>query len=172
MEFKSLIVAVAMTITGCTTTTPFTGPDPQKVIEVDAKASDIYQGARQWIAENFRSSDAVIQYEDDATNTVIGRGSLPDSVCKTITHSYVPAAGQTGCLNYTSAEFVMKIEAKDSRMRITLPSVNYIVPRTAYIKGGPEPASQELMDALSIDILQMGDEIAAYVTEGTTDSSW
>ena len=68
----SIFAAAVLTACATTTSTPFTGPDPEQIFEVSSDAAGIYQGSRQWITENFKSANDVIQYQDESTATVIG----------------------------------------------------------------------------------------------------
>ncbi|OGQ00756.1 MAG: hypothetical protein A2Z40_04080 [Deltaproteobacteria bacterium RBG_19FT_COMBO_60_16] len=80
----------------------------QKVIEVPGIQKDvIYERSRIWIAKTFRSSKAVIEYENKETGVIIGNGIV----------YYTLSAG------FSSAEvpvrFTMKEDIKDGRIRIT-----------------------------------------------------
>ncbi|MGQ7844878.1 DUF4468 domain-containing protein [Granulosicoccus sp. 3-233] len=172
---KMIVLATVVAIAGCaTTSTPFTGPPPMKIVESNAEAAELFHGSRQWIAENFKSANAVIQYQDEATNTVIGRGTLPNAVCRNLVGGYVAVktakAGE--CIENLPLEFVMKVEAKDNRLRVSMPSARYIQPATGYIAASEGLATQEIMDAYKDEILGYGDKIAAYVVDGAADDDW
>ena len=166
MKYTSLLAAAVIS-TGCATATPYTGPTPEKIVQVDATASELFHGSRQWIAENFESAKNVIQYQDEATNTVIGRGYLPNTICIDPINNYVPieSASTTYCIDTVGLDFVMKIEAKDGRMKVSIPSATYF----DLAKSENKPLTSELVIANSPKILGYGDEIAEYVTAGGSD---
>lgn len=152
---------------------PYQGPDPEKIINVQADANGIYQGARQWIAENFKSANDVIQYQDQSTTTVIGRGRqqglcvLPsgEMVALSTTH---PAQ----CFVVRDIEFVLKVEAKDNRMRVSIPSILEVWPASQYGSGGSEPAGATTVEILGPELLSYGDLIKEYVETGVSDNNW
>ena len=78
---KKLLISgvVVSSLYGCATT-------PQQPVEQvkfekiypmgELKQAQVYDGARQWFATAFRSANAVIQYEDKATGSIIGKGNM------------------------------------------------------------------------------------------------
>ena len=161
------LLAATLLVTACGTTSPYTGPVPEKIVQVDATASELFQGSRQWIAENFESAKNVIQYQDEATNTVIGRGYLPNTICIDPINNYLPieSASTTYCIDTVGLDFVMKIEAKDGRMKVSIPSATYF----DLAKSENKPLTSELVIMNSPKILGYGDDIAEYVTKSGGD---
>lgn len=74
------VLGISAVLSGCATT-PQSPSEPvkfEKVYQIDGlNQAQIYDGARQWFATAFRSANAVIQYEDKATGSIIGKGNMP-----------------------------------------------------------------------------------------------
>jgi hypothetical protein len=80
----------------------------QKVIEVPGIPKDIiYERSRIWIAKTFRSSKAVIEYENKETGVIIGNGVIHYTLTAGFSSAEVPV------------RFTMKEDIKDGRIRIT-----------------------------------------------------
>lgn len=165
--------SIALLSACATTSTPYTGPDPEKIIEVSSDSAGIYQGSRQWIAENFKSANDVIQYQDESTATVIGRGRSK-KLCRLPSFEFVAISTTSAaqCLAVFDVEFVLKVEAKEQRMRVTIPTISVISPRSQYSSGGTSPASKEVVEAIGPELLAFGDEIKAYIESGTSSNDW
>ncbi|MFX9397393.1 DUF4468 domain-containing protein, partial [Acinetobacter baumannii] len=89
-------------------TTPQQPSEPvkfEKVYQIDGlNQAQIYDGARQWFAVAFASANAVIQYEDKASGTIIGKGNMR-----------YPCSGME-CLAMTGNErvdFTVRVDTKD-----------------------------------------------------------
>ncbi len=95
---KKILLAgfLGLGLAGCATT-PQQPSEPvkfEKVYQIDGlNQAQIYDGARQWFAVAFASANAVIQYEDKASGTIIGKGNMR-----------YPCSGMEclACLLYTS----------------------------------------------------------------------
>ena len=94
-------------------------PEYQGIVTSNIPASDLYTKAKLWIAENFRSANAVIQLDSPETGTI---------VCKGI---YVYDAGK---LSEMRVHMTFKIEAKENRFRYTI-SVNDMRAGTKDVSG-------------------------------------
>ncbi|MFT6303132.1 MAG: hypothetical protein ACI9XK_001359 [Granulosicoccus sp.] len=171
--FLAISVAAAIA-SGCAKPAPFTGADPARVVKVNADASAIYHGSLQWIAENFQSAKEAIQYQDEGTKTVIGRGQLSKGLCRTLLSKYVPkkTAGIGECRDDIPLEFVMKVEAKDSRLRVSIPNMTYRTTGGTLSRAKDVQASREIVSVMQGDILSFGDDIAAYIIAGGSKSAW
>jgi len=171
-----LLLAVSAFASGCVVMdTPYTGPVPERIIELEsASADEIFQGSRQWIAENFKSANAVIQYQDQATNTVIGRGRSDNIMCRLPDGRYQSLADthKAQCWALVNLEFVLKVEAKTGRMRVTAPTISIVWPGNQYGKARSLPAGQDAMQVAAPSVLDYGDRIAEYITQGSSGSSW
>lgn len=76
----------------------------RRVVTVDsAKAGQLYELARQWMARAYRSADDVLQYENKEEGKLMGRGVWPVAFS----------------MNNERMEHVIIIECKDGRVRYT-----------------------------------------------------
>lgn len=83
----------------------------EKVYEVAGLSKDqIYDGARQWFAISFKSANAVIQYEDKAAGTIIGKGNMS-----------FPCTSYLNCLanKDIKVDFTTRVDSKDGKMRVS-----------------------------------------------------
>ena len=109
----SLLVAVALFLNGCVTTpapadqSDYAGFD--YVTSVEGVGRDaLYDGTKLWIAENFRSAKAVIDFENKEQGIIICNGVLPNIIL------------DTGLVKMPqNASFKMKVEIKDAKMRLS-----------------------------------------------------
>ena len=166
----AIIVASALVLTACASgppTDPYNGPPAQQVFQVPGvNAEQLYEGSRQWIAENFKSAKSVIEYESRDTLTIIGNGRSADNVA-CLSFGVENLELDSTCMHPVSMEFTLKVEAKDGRMRLSVPNLSLY--RAAYINsynsGGDwsQPAGEVAYPVLSKRVLNYGDDIAAYV---------
>ncbi|MDF2418030.1 DUF4468 domain-containing protein [Acinetobacter beijerinckii] len=93
----------------------FSANDPLKevseVVELpELSQKQIFDASKIWMAKSFKSSNAVIQYEDAATGTIIGKGNMQ-----------YPCKGTWNCLAHAEnlILFTVKVDTKDNKARIT-----------------------------------------------------
>ncbi|MHC3124764.1 DUF4468 domain-containing protein [Acinetobacter sp. GN11] len=82
-----------------------------EVVELPNMNKDqIFNSSKIWIAKNFKSSNAVVQYEDLATGTIIGKGNMPS-----------PCKGTWDCMAKKDSLllFTLKVDTKDNKSRLT-----------------------------------------------------
>ncbi len=172
---KRLFVSVALMLSACATGTvhpPYSGPAAMKVVEVaDKTQAEIYEGARQWIAENFKSSNAVIEYESRDTFTVIGNARSADMVA-CVSWGVIKTTFDATCMHPASMLYTMKVEAKDGRMRISVP--NIALSRAAYSnsagggKGFDMAVDAPAYALLSERVMLHADEIVNYLNSAAS----
>lgn len=85
--------------------TKTTFPEYQGVVTTSINASELYSQAKLWVAETFKSSSDVIDYDSSETNTLIVKG---------VTRYDVGKVSEARIL------FTLKIEGKENRFRYTL----------------------------------------------------
>lgn len=166
---NSIFVLSVVTLVGCAVSQPFSGPTPERVIQVPGiDAQTLYQSSRQWIAENFRSAKAVIQYEDKDTQTVIGNGT--SQYC----YDFGALKKSQGiCLaSPITASYTLKVEAKDGRMRISVPNAGLVFPAGQYGPIREVPADANQYPIIADEVLQFGDSIANYATANRNKSDF
>ena len=124
MKF-SLVIAglLSLGLVGCTTTpVQQTAAKFEKVYEIpNLSQAKIYDGVRQWYAVAYGSANAVIQYEDKAVGTIIGKGNMK-----------YPCVGVMDCMATANAriEFTSRMDTKDGKVRVSYDSLRYKVPST------------------------------------------
>ena len=78
--FSALIGLSVISIQGCMTPMTVTSQPMEnisKVIEVNGKKQNqIFNESKMWIAESFKSANNVIQYQDEGTGSIIGKGNM------------------------------------------------------------------------------------------------
>ena len=85
--------------------------------EVPLQKDDIYDQAVVWIAENFKSSKAVIEMKDKDLGVIIGNAAMDVNISAV---KWLPAVN-------TPFTFKMKLEMKDKKFRMTFSNVNMVV---------------------------------------------
>lgn len=113
---------ISIGLFGCVTT-----PTPtnevvtfEKVYEVPGFSQPkLYDGVRQWFAVAYGSANAVIQYEDKAVGTIIGKGNMK-----------YPCSTGFECLGTPDSriEFTSRIDTKDGKIRVSYDSLRYRIP--------------------------------------------
>ncbi|KJV38185.1 DUF4468 domain-containing protein [Acinetobacter brisouii] len=123
-----VLFSIGLVLGGCATTqNPPSAPAKfEKIYAIDGlNQSQIYDGARQWFAIAFRSANAVIQYEDKATGTIIGKGNMQ-----------YPCTGFE-CMGMTGKEhvdFTVRVDTKDGKIRVGYEDLVYSAP--AHLNSG------------------------------------
>lgn len=87
----------------------------QRIVDIpNVKQDAIYEKSRQWVAKNFQSANAVIQYQDKETGSIIGKGNAK-----------IPCSSGIICLDGSSQhlEFTFQVDSKDNRARISFSDI-------------------------------------------------
>lgn len=165
--------AVAATTLFSATATAATLTEEQRtIVQVfEAPGADkltIYTAGRQWIAENFRSAKAVIEYESKDEGTIIGNGVM----------NY-PCASAWECLGKPDwkVPFTMRLEAKDERFRLTFTNIHLFWPPgvNAGIRqpGHDSPVtSPKDMAKIKPKLLEFGEDIKTSLSSRKADDNW
>lgn len=93
----------------------------------------IFAGTKIWIAENFRSAKAVLEYENKEDGTIIGNASIP-----------YPCDGMS-CLarGDWSVPFTIKVEMKDAKIRTTFSNIRVTYPPGQGLPAGNFPLKHQ-----------------------------
>lgn len=110
----------------------------------------IFDAAKIWMAQSFKSSNSVIQYEDAATGTIIGKGNMK-----------YPCKGAWNCVANENnlVLFTVKIDTKDNKARVIFNDLKLRMPATA--------TGTSLLNAYEIDISLERDK--ENIKNGLTD---
>ncbi len=128
----------------------------------------IYDASKVWIAKSFQSSNNVIQYEDQSTGTIIGKGNMK-----------YPCKGAWNCL--ASGEniilFTIKVDTKDNKARVTFndlllrtkTTVNAGIVAKGYEVGIYVPKDKQMVDAGLREVIS---KYKQDIQNQKTDSNW
>lgn len=122
-----VVCGISFGLVACATTpVQTTEAKFEKVYEVPGLSqAKIYDGTRQWFAVAYGSANAVIQYEDKAVGTIIGKGNMK-----------YPCRGMIECMGTQNArvDFTSRIDTKDGKLRVTYDTLRYRSP-SSYVNG-------------------------------------
>lgn len=157
----SLVLLVAPSLADAKREPPLTEEELSVVQVYEAPgftADAIHAGAKRWIAESFRSAEAVIEYEDKGT--IIGNGNITiDPPMERGVSYYSVYRGRVG--------FKMKVEAKDSRLRVSFTNVRLLF--RGALGNDIVPQRRGDMDNIRARLLEFGPKIVASLDKAKTD---
>lgn len=167
---KIILASIMLILGGCAGMQPVSESDMtfDRVVESKGSSKDvIYESTKMWIAENFRSAKAVLEYEDKEAGKIIGNGSIK-----------YPCSG-LDCVAKDDWRvlFTMKVEAKDERFRMTFSNLRLTWP-PSYNSLGAQPghegpiSTQGDLNKVKPVLLKMGDDIAAFIKSSANNSEW
>lgn len=162
---------VAALISGAATAADLTEEQRTIVQVFEAPAADkaaVFRAGRQWIAENFRSAKAVIEYESADDGTIIGKGFIP-----------YPCASGWECVAKPdwTVPFTLRFEAKDHRFRLTFSDLRIQWP-AKFANGVTQPAGdiavrkQKDLDKIKEKLIEAGPGIQAMVGKAKPTDDW
>lgn len=167
MKTKNLIgiviFSIAVFVTGCAQ--PQLPSDQRvyvEVIEHNQKSKEAYELSKMWLANTFRDSKAVIEYDNIEKGTVIGKGILPNV-------GYGMGASM-------DTSFTLEINVKDNKSRIMLNNI-MLIPDTSnpYLRGMKpfELWNQEQLDTFKLDAnTRLISDYKKYLSNGDKKSDW
>lgn len=128
----------------------------------DVKKELIYERVKQWIAVNFKSAKAVIEYANKKQGTIIGN-TIISTVCPTSAFATI-----TDCKYYVS----MRIDIKDNKLKIKFFNMSL----SAYIgteKHQNSNVTQEKFDSLKLKLQKFKKSLIKYVrNSGSGEKNW
>lgn len=121
----------------------------------------LFDGAKRWVAENFRSAEAVLDYEDRESGTLIGNGNMViDPPMQRGVSYYGVYRGRVG--------FKMKVEAREGRMRLSFTNVMLM-----YRGSGESPPVRAVdMENIRAKLLEFGPQIVASLGQVDGSDDW
>lgn len=139
-----------------------------QVFEAPGYTKDqVYSAARMWIAQNFKSAKAVIEYENKDEGVIIGNGNMA-----------YPCSGMKCMLTSDwRVPFTMKVETKEGRLRLTFTNIHLAWP-PRYSSGISSPAhdgpvqNRKDLDAIRPRLLELGDQIVASMGQVKASEDW
>jgi hypothetical protein len=158
-----VMLMAAIGLPGCASSADFVMLDQPiaKVYEVKADKVRIFNVSRQWVAENFRSARAVVEYEDKDAGTLIGNGSIPYP-CVDVSSWNCATLRQSVTLQFT-----MRLDSKDDRFRLEFTNlrVKSEYGEIGQIRRNDLPAAQEALQAF-------GDQIVGRIADQKKSAEW
>ncbi len=133
------------------------------------KKDTLFFNAKQWIAESFKSSKAVIDLEDKAEGVIVGNGVIP--------YPTKDCAGACELIASWKYRFKVKIDLKDNRYRMSFSEIEFFsIP--AYIGGGYVPPVQRPLlhkkevQTVKDELQKLSATLAKYAENKKTDDKW
>lgn len=167
----AFLVCVLAVLTGCAglEEAPESEKTFERIVEVPGATKDrIFESTKIWIAQNFRSAKAVLEYENKAEGRIIGNGAI----------NY-PCSGME-CLakGDWKVMFTMQVDIKEQKFKQTFSNLVLSIPPKydgIYgVKAGSEIAVWQKGDLNSIRpaLLKFGDQLAASIQNTKARENW
>lgn len=128
----------------------------------------LFVASRMWIAQNFKSAKAVIEYESKDEGTIIGNGNMT-----------YPCGGGFSCMLKADwrVPFTMKVETKDGKVRLTFTNIHLAWP-ASYRSGISSPAAdfpvrdRADLEKIKPELLKFGAQIVTSVGQLKSNDNW
>lgn len=167
---KVLMVVLAIMVSGCAGMLPIAEADRtfNAVFETPGSSKDkIFNATKVWIAENFRSAKAVIEYENKEEGTLIGNGVIP-----------YPCSGLE-CVakaNWT-VPFTMRVDMKEQKFKLTFTNISIARPplyaNGVYYPAGNDPIqNQGDLDSIKPKLLGFGNALISSIHKDSGSKNW
>lgn len=168
---KLIFFMIFLFLTGCAGLQPITDADRtfERVVEAPGCSKEqIFNGTKIWIAENFKSAKAVLEYENKDMGTIIGNGIIP-----------YPCSG-LDCIAKADwmVHFTMRVDIKDQKFRLTFSNLHLSWPPSYNRTFGAQPghdgpiSTQGDLDAVRPKLLRFGDQILSSLGKDKRKSDW
>ena len=155
----------------CAGAEPLTDADRtfERIVETPGYSKEqIFNVTKIWIAENFRSAKAVLEYENKDAGTLIGNGII----------SY-PCSGLE-CIAKADwkVPFTMRVDIKDQKFRLTFSNLNLSWPPSYNRTYGAQPGhdapivNKSDLDTVRPVLLKFGDQLLASFGKEKGKSNW
>jgi len=164
MKKSIVFVSIMLMIlfSGCmpkTTPLPENQKQLQNVVMVNNESKqEIYRKVKMWIVENFVSAKSVIDYENPQQGIIVAKGNIQ-----------YPCSSTDTCMMVSNwhVSFMMKIEVKNNKMRITINHISIVTPMSER-----EVNSVENMKVIKPKLLQLVNDLTNYVKNPTSSNNW
>lgn len=161
-----LIVATAVLMSsfvGCVGLSPAPEQEISRIVVVENVTKEvIFEKTKIWIAENFNSSKAVLEYTNKEDGVIIGNGKLimdgntMDLLAGIVYRCY----------------FTMRVDIKDSRFKISFLNLKVTSSSNTYGESDGYPPTNNHMNKVKPKLLGYGDSIKALIIEERTEADW
>jgi hypothetical protein len=160
-----------LTLAGCAGMQPLTDVDRTivRVVEAPGYSKDqIFEGTKIWIAENFKSAKAVLEYENKDAGTIIGNGII-----------HYPTKGFNSITKGSwKVPFTMRVDIKDQKFCLTFSNLQLSWPPSWNSTFGAQPGHEgplnykDDLDAVRPELLKFGDQLLASLEKAKSKSNW
>jgi len=114
-------IGVIIMMSACATTQTVLPPEQlqiQEIIEANRPQNELYVLTMEWMAKAFKSSKAVIQYEDKEAGMIVGKGFLEVQYMGEFAKGLLEAAMEERS-EPVYTWFTLTVEVKDNKTRVT-----------------------------------------------------
>ena len=111
-----LLLGFVALLVGCATIPIITYPPESRIISVDRNKDELFKRSMIWMAKTFRSSRAVIEYQDKEYGVIVGNG---------YSHIVLEPIDDWGYTEYYKMAYTLIIEAQDNRVRIIMDNIDF-----------------------------------------------
>jgi hypothetical protein len=162
---------IPLFLVGCAGLQPIADVDHtfERIVEAPGYSKEqIFNGTKIWIAENFRSAKAVLEYENKDAGMLIGNGIIP-----------YPCSGLE-CIAKVNwkVPFTMRVDIKDQKFRLTFSNLRLSWPSSYNRTYGAQPGydgpirTQGDLDTIKPELLKFGDQLLASFRKNKGKSDW
>ena len=162
------IFVMFFAILGCAGMQARPSENLEKIVEIPGfTKNQIFDQTKIYIAENFKSAKAVLEYENKETGTIIGNGRIP-----------FPTGGgiEAVALKEWTAPFTLRIDIKEERFRCTFTNIAIEWPATygrfAMPAGGRSVFYAQEFERISREILNIPSAIESSIKRSKTKDNW
>jgi hypothetical protein len=158
-----VLVFALFVLAGCAI--PVTAPPSasfEKILAVPGKTREqIFEESKQWMAKTFRSSKAVIEYENKDAGKIIGNGSVE----RALTQDYFLRMGHL-------VTFTLQQDIKDEKTRLFFTNFLLQVPRSQYETGGQYPLRETDIQPLYAKLDELSLSLSSYLNSKEIHDNW
>jgi hypothetical protein len=140
-----------------------------KVYEAPNLSKDwIFDKTKIWIAENFRSAKAVVEYEDKSSGVIIGNGQTPFSC---LASGFDPICSSRE--GRWTTNFTMRVDMKDNKFKVTFSNLRETFPPNEYNSSGIYPVdTRDIYDNVKPELLRLADRLSASMSNTKSKGDW
>jgi len=162
-----LIIGLSVLFTGCAEPVPNEDRIISSVYQIPNSSKDvIFHNTKIWIAENFSSSKAVMEYENKEEGTLIGNGSIK-----------YPCSGLGCIIEYDwTVLFTMRVDMKNDKMKLTFDNIRIYWPAGIrygkFTPAGTKTISRGELDEIKPKLLAFGNQLKASMDKNNNLKDW
>ena len=136
------------------------------IVEVqELKAKELFIKSNEWIAQNFKSANDVIQFKDEETGKIIGKGNVSTH------YKYLGVISDP-----VYADFTIEIAVKDGRYRCIISNI-YVkdcgdLAREKPITNIPQKVWLQIVSGHNDNIKQLLISLEEYMKKPKRDENW